>query len=145
MSAKHYLSLPLAEVSVGEGKYTVMAIGIPTEDGITVLMFGGSKPHIGAVAIAIPRLSLKNAKKTSSTSSVFTLTGHKDDKVARPAAERLARGLKEVVVVVAGIHVENATKEEIEVLMKNSKRTIGELKRKLDKLIKFIITQKLIV
>ena len=135
MSAKHYLSLPLAEVSVGEGKYKVSAIGIPTEDGITVLMFGGSKPHIGAVAIAIPRLSLKNAKKTSSASSVFTLTGHKDDKVARPAAERLARGLKEVVVV-AGIHVENATKAEIEVLMKNSKRTIGELKRKLDKLIK---------
>lgn len=126
----------LVEVSVGEGKYKVTAMGIPTASGIIVSMFGGEKPHIGAVAIAIPRPSLEDALKISSTSSVFTLMSHKDDQVARPTAEKLARELKEVVVVVAGIHIEKATKEDIKILVKNSKKTINKLKRELNKSMK---------
>ena len=74
---------------------------------------------------------MKDPLKISTTSSVFTLTGHKDDKIARPAAEKLARELREVAVVVAGVHIERANREDIKILVKNSAGAINELKKKL--------------
>lgn len=98
-----------------------------TGNGVVVLILGGEEPHIGAVAIAIPRPSLKDKTKTSATCSVYTLLGHKDDALAKPTAERLARELNEVVVAIAGIHVEAATEEEIRIVTDNSRNVIEHL------------------
>jgi len=115
------------EVSFGEGKFKVEGTAITTSNGVIVLILGGDEPHIGAVAVAVPRPSLRNQTKVSSTASVYTLIGHKDDEVAKPAAEHLARELEEVVVVIAGIHVKDATGEEIKILMNNSQKIIEKL------------------
>lgn len=125
--------ISLEKESVGNGKYKITAVGFPTYDGTVVLILGGEKPHVGAIAIGVPRPSLKKHNKISTTSSVFTLTGHKDDQIARPAAEKLATALKEVVVVVAGIHVEEATKEDIKILVRNSMKAVDKLKKRLSK------------
>jgi hypothetical protein len=89
-------------------------------DDVVVIIGGGEKPHIGALAVAIPRPSLTDPDQTSSTSSVITLLGHKDDELSRPISEQMASTLQKVVVVVAGVHIDNADRNDIEVLLANS-------------------------
>jgi hypothetical protein len=80
---------------------------------------GGERPHVGAVGLGIPRPSLRDCACTSATSSVLTVTGHKDDALAKPLAERVAARLNQVAVVVVGVHVDGATAGEIALLSEN--------------------------
>lgn len=111
-------------ISVGKGKHRVqLALLLAGKDIVTVIS-GGDHPHVGAVAVAIPRPSRKNPDKLSATSSTFTLVGHKDDVVAKSASEELARELNRVVVVSAGIHLNNASEIDIQELVQNSQRAV---------------------
>lgn len=92
------------DVDTSGGKLRLSALWSKTPDGVTVQIYGG-QPHLGAVAVAYPRSSLRDPNQVSSTSSVLTRLGHKDDFIARPASELLAKALNEPVVVVAGVHV----------------------------------------
>lgn len=111
----------------GEGKCRVWAFFFLLGDDLVVGIGGGERPHIGALAVAEPRPSRAKPDVISSTSSVITLLGHKDDIVAREAADSLASETNRVVTVTAGIHVENATKKEIETLLANSRRVIQKI------------------
>ena len=127
------VSNPQFSSSFGEGRWRVKGITYEISNGVVALLLGGEEPHIGAVAMALPRPSLKNKTKISATCSVFTLLGHKEDEVAKPAAIKLATELHEVAVVIAGIHVHKATRKEIGKLMDNSEKVVqillGELRR----------------
>lgn len=90
---------------------------LPTEEGLTVTVYGGDKPHVGAVAIGLPRPSLADPSKTSATASVFALVGHKDDEIAKPVAEMLAAKLRKPIVVVAGVHLVSPSTEQINTVM----------------------------
>jgi hypothetical protein len=85
-----------------------------------VAIWGGEKPHIGAVAMAQPRPSLKDPEVTSSTASVFSYVGHKEDELAKATAEILAATLETNVIVTAGIHWDNLPEEGIQRVIKNS-------------------------
>jgi hypothetical protein len=87
---------------------------------LLVAIWGGEKPHIGAVAVAQPRPSLKDPKITSATASVITYVGHKEDELAKAAAEILAATLNTRVVVTAGIHWDNLTQKGIQKIIGNS-------------------------
>jgi hypothetical protein len=87
---------------------------------VLVAIWGGEKPHIGAVAMSQPRPSLKDPTVTSATASVFAYVGHKEDELAKAAAEILAATLKTNVVVTAGIHWDNLPPEGIQHVIKNS-------------------------
>ena len=71
---------------------------------VLVFVWGGTRPHIGAVAAAAPRPSLDDGGRTSATASVLTYPGHKEDVVVKNLAEALAAALDAHVVVTAGIH-----------------------------------------
>ena len=71
---------------------------------VLVYIWGGERPHIGSVAAAQPRPSLADPETRSATASVLTYVGHKEDSVAKEAAETLAAALNTNVVVTAGIH-----------------------------------------
>ena len=88
---------------------------------LIVSVVGGDTPHIGSVAVAIPRPSLKDASRISATVSIFNLVGHKDDEIARPMALKLARELNRRVVVVLGVHLRKATQDDIRKLLENAK------------------------
>ena len=77
------------------------------------LDWGGERPHIGAVAAAQPRPSLRDPTRTSATASVLTFLGHKEDGVVKMASERLAAALGTHVVVTAGIHWDGLSTENI--------------------------------
>jgi hypothetical protein len=86
-----------------------------------VAIYGGEKPHIGAVAVAQPRPSLKDPEVMSATASVICLPGHKEDELAKAASEILAAALNTQVVVTAGIHWENISEEGVQKIIWNSK------------------------
>ncbi len=79
-----------------------------------VSIWGGTHPHIGAVALAVPRPSLTNAHITSSTSSVLTRIGHKEDEIVKRVSEEMSAALNTPVIVTAGIHWEDLSEEGIE-------------------------------
>jgi len=89
-------------------------------DDVLVAIWGGEKPHIGAVAVAQPRPSLRDPAVTSSSASVICLVGHKEDELAKAAAEILAAALETQVVVTAGIHWDNLAPEAIQRIVRNS-------------------------
>ncbi len=99
-----------------EGVFEVLAQVDQVGDDLLVLLTGG-KAHIGAVAIAQPRPSLQDPGQPSSTGSVITILGHKEDAVAKAMAEALSGRLGRNVIVVAGIHWDALTREGIATIM----------------------------
>ncbi len=94
---------------------------------VLVAFGGGEKPHIGAVAVAQPRPSLKDPEATSASASVICLLGHKEDELVKAAAEILAAALKTQVVVTAGIHWDNLAPEAIRRIVQNSEMLVDKI------------------
>ena len=113
--------------SIKEGRFLLQARVILVGDDLLVSIWGGTHPHIGAVALALPRPSLKDRKKTSATSSVLTVLGHKEDQTVKAVSETLSAILKKNTVVTAGIHWDNLKAEEIKVIV----RLIDKLSQKI--------------
>jgi hypothetical protein len=107
-------------VQTEEEAYNLSASVRLIGEDVLVAIWGGEKPHIGAVAVAQPRPSLKDPEVTSSSASVICLVGHKEDELAKAAAEILAAVLKTQVVVTAGIHWDNLAPEAIQHVVRNS-------------------------
>lgn len=105
--------------SVGTGKFLIRLLVTVTGNGLVVQLMGGEEPHVGAVVLSIPRPSLAMPGMLSCNSFVLPLMGHKDDEIAKPVAEKIAVNYGRAVVVIAGIHVENATSEDIGRLTEN--------------------------
>jgi len=104
------------KVDISEGRFKMHGHVQEIGEDLLVSIWGGTKPHIGAVGIATPRASLKDPRKWSATSSNFTFIGHKEDLLVKKISEGLAAQLKRNVVVVAGIHWNAITSREIEVI-----------------------------
>jgi predicted nucleotide-binding protein len=103
-----------------EGAYDLEANVRLIGNDLLVAIWGGEKPHIGAVSMAQARPSLKDPNVTSATASVFCFVGHKEDELAKAASEILAAALNTQVVVTAGIHWDNMSKEGIQKVIRNS-------------------------
>lgn len=112
--------------SYGEGKYTIYISALVTEDGISVNLTGGERPHVGGVALSVPRQSLTTGTVSCDTCSCDTwlipVPGHKDIYAAGPASERICKATGEKTVVVAGIHIDHATPEEVQILLENANK-----------------------
>lgn len=112
--------------------YRIDVSVIEVGNELIAIVEGGDKPHIGSIAIAVPCLSLKDNSSPSSTVSVYNLAGHKDDRIASPLADLIARALNRVTVVLAGIHIEHAEEQDIVGILAQmseiNKKIIGKLK-----------------
>lgn len=107
-------------IQTNEDSYNLSAnIRLIGED-VLVAIWGGERPHIGAVAVAQPRPSLKDPNVTSASTSVFCFIGHKEDELAKASAEILSATLNTPVVVAAGIHWDNLDEDAILKIIKNS-------------------------
>jgi hypothetical protein len=95
-------------------KWKVDLYSFEMGEGLILMLKGGDKPHIGAVALAIPY-------KQTSSASLLSVYGHKDGEIAKPIAEKVSKKLKKTVVVIVGIHLDNATKDDIQKFIDNSK------------------------
>ena len=104
--------------------YNLEALVKVIGEDILVAIWGGDKPHIGAVAIAQPRPSLKDERIVSATASVFCYPGHKDDIVAKEAAEKVSAALNRNVTVTVGIHWDNIDEGGIKSVVENSRHLV---------------------
>ncbi len=64
---------------------------------------------------------------------MLTVLDHKDDEIARFAAKELATYFNTQVVVTAGVHIDNATKEDLIITMENVTKILQTLKSDLSK------------
>jgi hypothetical protein len=106
------------DLSEGEGKFQVRAKVFELGPDCLVILWGGTRPHVGAVGMAQVRASLKDPAQLSATSSVYTFVGHKEDVVAKYMSEELAKKLGRNTVVAAGIHWDGLTDAEIKIITK---------------------------
>ena len=98
-------------ITSGRGKYKIWLQRYKIGEDIVFFLGGGERPHIGGIVIAEPQ------KKTKA----IRLTGHYDDIILSPIAEAACIKYKKKIVVVGGVHVDNASKEEINLLVENGK------------------------
>jgi hypothetical protein len=101
-------------ITSGEGKYKVFLEKRKLDRNIVYILGGGERSHIGGVVICEPD------KKPNA----IRLVGHYDDVVLKPIAEEACKKYKTTIVAVGGVHVDNASKEEIEILVKNCKELL---------------------
>lgn len=78
--------------------------------------------HLGAVAVG----EYDPASGRAST-SVITRTGHKDDAIALEVAHDIAKATRQGVCVMAGIHVDDITPQEIARVVENCRGVVGEM------------------
>ncbi|MDY6965043.1 MAG: hypothetical protein SVM80_03615 [Halobacteriota archaeon] len=90
----------------------------------------GEGAHVGAIGVGC-----YDTVDSRASSSVITMTGHRDDRIAKDGAERISKNTKKTTVLIVGIHLDDITEEEISTIMENSKHIIdiflekmGELK-----------------
>lgn len=118
----------MIEIVEGKDKFRVKLVTIKSGEDLTIVISGGEKPHIGAIAVSIPRHSLKDLNKVSASTSVFVLVGHKEDELSKQIAENITKITKKVTVVIAGLHIENATSQDIEYLIQNTQKVVDKLR-----------------
>jgi hypothetical protein len=119
------------KVDISEGRFKMHGHVQEIGEDFLVSIWGGTKPHIGAVGMATPRASLKDPNRWSATSSNFTFIGHKEDLLVKQMSEGLAAQLKRNVVVVAGIHWDGVTASEIEVIQNLVGKMSAQILRRL--------------
>jgi hypothetical protein len=103
----------------GEGRTRVgMSVNRIGEDLIVCLF--NEQGHIGAAAVAD-----YSEKENRASVSVITRPGHMEDTLASDAARRLCKAVRRPVCVIAGIHLDGITKEEIAEILKNCEKIIS--------------------
>jgi len=101
-------------ITSGEGKYKVFLEEKKIGADLIYILGGGERPHIGGVVICEP----------GNKPEVIRLKGHFDDIVLKPIAEAACKKYKTKVVAIGGVHVDNATEKEIDILVKNCKELV---------------------
>ena len=107
-------------IRAGKGRHMVHLRAVVLGEDLCLCFGGGGASHIGAVALATPRPSLRDAAKTSASASVLCVTGHKDDMLARSLALRAAACLERQVAATVGLHLDDASAEDIAALCRNA-------------------------
>ena len=88
-----------------------------TGDGMNVLIEGGDRGHIGAVAAAGPDLAV----------NVVTFPGHREDVICKRWAEVLAGAFQSPVVVSAGVHYDGIGHREIQTIIDALEQVLKEI------------------
>ncbi len=103
----------------GSNPLQVEALAVISGGDVTVIFGGGTHYHIGATALAVPRPSLADPNQMSASASVICVSGHKEDEIARRAALLLTSILNCIVVVSVGLHVDEASADDIKIMLDN--------------------------
>jgi len=109
------------ELTKGEGRARVNVVVDSLGSDLVVRIYN-QNAHIGAVAMADYDYEHERASV-----SVITRLGHKDDALAREAAYLLSKSIRRPVCVIAGVHLDNITGEEIDEILANTRTAISEI------------------
>ncbi len=99
-------------ITAGEGKYKVWLTKELIGHDLVLLLGGGEQSHIGGVVICEP----------GKEPQIIRLGNHYDYQVLQPLAETSCKKYNTTVAVIGGVHINNATKEEIDILIQNCRK-----------------------
>jgi hypothetical protein len=85
-----------------------------------LLTLTGGQEHAGAVAVG-----LFDEKSGRASSSVLTLPGHREEQLALDNAKRVSKATGKTAVVIAGIHVDKISPEEIKEIVSVAEEMVG--------------------
>ena len=109
------------ELTKGKGR-TRVNVTVNSMGSDLVVYICNQNAHIGAVAVGDYDYEHERASV-----SVITRLGHKDDALAGEAAYLLSKSIRRPVCVIAGVHLDNITTEEIDEILANTKTAISEI------------------
>ncbi len=109
------------ELTKGEGRARVN-LTVNSMGSDVVVRIYNQNAHIGAVAIGDYDYEHERASV-----SVITRLGHKDDALAGEAAYLLSKSVRRPVCVVAGVHLDDITGEEIDKILANTRIAVSEI------------------
>ncbi len=109
------------ELTRGEGRARVN-LTVNSMGSDVVVRIYNQNAHIGAVAIGDYDYEHERASV-----SVITRLGHKDDALAGEAAYLLSKSVRRPVCVVAGVHLDDITGEEIDKILANTRIAVSEI------------------
>ena len=98
-------------ITSGDGKYKVWLKQMELGNDRMYVLGGGEKTHLGGVIICEP------GKETN----VISLEEHYGYVVLKPIAEEACRKYDTKVVALGGVHIDNASKEDIDKIVENSR------------------------
>ncbi len=96
-------------ITAGEGKYKVWLKREELDPGLVYTLGGGERSHIGGVVYKAPGREAR----------YIDIEGHYDLEVLVPIADEACKKYDRPVVVTGGVHIDNATKDEIDLLVAN--------------------------
>ncbi len=105
--------------NIGNPPFYLEAVISLVGNDLCIFIGGGQKFHLGAVAVAYPYQKYNQPGKISSSVSLITIPGHKEDQLVLQGAGRLSKIFKCSVVLSAGLHIDNATDNDINHLSEN--------------------------
>ena len=127
----HDNHVELLRENYGTGNHRVEVVAFTCGKDMVVVIEGGTRYHVGAVALAIPRPSMTDPARVSASASILCVTGHKEDELARNTALLIASSLNCTVTVIAGIHIDEANAQTINELTDNCTYAIKNLMSKI--------------
>ena len=101
-------------ITSGEGRYKVFLKKIKMGKDYIYLLGGGDESHIGGVVICEPNKKINTIR----------LEGHFDYIVLELIASELCKKYKKRIVITGGIHIEQASKKEINMIIENCRKLI---------------------
>ncbi len=99
-----------------EGRYRVWVDKHSIGDDIVLLVGGGEKPHIGGIVVCKP----------NEPAYILSLPKHRDVEALELIASIVSKKYNTTCTAIGGIHIDNATKDEIKRILDNC-RKIAEL------------------
>jgi len=98
-------------ITSGEGRYKVWLKQERIGKDRLYILGGGEKPHIGGMVVMEPGKDTHTVR----------LGTHYDYVVLEPIAEKACKKYNVTVAAVGGIHIDNASKQEIDIIVNNCK------------------------
>lgn len=112
---------------ISSGRISITLHAVRMGNALLVGIYGGDRPHIGAVAVGVPGPAVDSGLPRTAETSVIALAGHREDQVTRDGAQRIALETGAVVSVSCGIHLDTITAAEIARVCGLVEELIGEL------------------
>ncbi len=102
------------KIIAGQGRYKVWLEKKQLDNGLVYVLGGGERTHIGGMVYKEPGKEIQ----------IIKVQGHYDLEVLLPIANAACEKYNEPVVVTGGIHIDNATKDEIQTIINNCKELL---------------------
>lgn len=104
------------EIRVGEGRTAVVLRVEDLGRDLAATLTGG-EAHVGAVAVAGAGVGTRG----EDVDGMVVVPGHREDVLAREGARLLAARSGRCCVLTAGIHVDDASPDEIDIIVANAR------------------------